>query len=628
MVQSGSQTTTVTTLTDTKLVQHGTINIAIDDVSNADYEVTTSSSAQEINVKVRDQVVPVVSITSDKNNLSITEGETFTIRLVSVPAPVSDITVELAITEGSTGHFNRLSQSNPITISDSGVIDISVHTNSTTTRELGQLGFAVVSNDITIYSKSSTAGSISVGIKDAVKSVVSISSTKNNGVVNEGDSFDFRLSATPAPLEEIMVDITAVDQGTGHLGVLSDSGPVEIGTSGTADVTVTTIVDTVNIRHGAIDISLDEVVSQDYEVSSVTANKAIQVKIKDSVKPVISISSTKNNQIITEGGSFEFSLEASFAPVIPILVDLDINDSGLGHFKGLAPIKPISISGTDPVNVTLSTNDTTTAEQGIVQVAINEGDQSDYTASSSTNSIQVKIKDTVKPVVSISSTKNNQIITEGGSFEFSLEASFSPVIPILVDLDINDSGLGHFKGLAPIKPISISGTDPVNVTLSTNDTTTAEQGIIQVAINEGDQSDYTASSSTNSIQVKIKDTVKPVVSIALSQNNEVVTEGTSFAVTLTSVPAPISPIMVGITGTNSDTSHLGTLVNQVEIGTSGTKSITVPTQIEANHERHGNIAIALNQVTNAAYEVSTTLSEQGNKRHHSRSSYTSRHYYF
>ena len=426
---------------------HGEVNIAINVASNAYYKSAEADSDRTLSVTIKDSQAPVVSITSNKHNSSVVEGETFTFRLEAVPPPIGDIAVELAISQGTTGHFNRLSQSSPVTINNTGVADLTVHTNSTTTRELGQLGFSVVSRDATVYDKSSTTGAISVGIKDAMKSVISISSTKNNGVVNEGESFSFRLSATPVPLELIMVDLTAADLGTGHLGQLSDPDPVEIGTSGTADVTVTTIADTVNIRHGVINVTLDAVTSPDYEVSPTTADQAIQVKIKDLVPPVISISSLKNGQIITEGGSFAFSLVASFAPVIPIAVNLDISDGELGHFNSVSPTEPVSISGTDPVNVTLSTNNTTTAVQGQIQVAINEGDRTNYTASTSAKSIQVKIKDSVKPVISISTIQNIDIVTEGQSFKFKLTSNPAPISPIMVDITGADGGTNH---LGPI----------------------------------------------------------------------------------------------------------------------------------------------------------------------------------
>ena len=462
-ISGGTKNVTVTTRSLTA-VAHGEVNIAINVASNAYYKSAEADSDRTLSVTIKDSQAPVVSITSNKHNSSVVEGETFTFRLEAVPPPIGDIAVELTISQGTTGHFNRLSQSSPVTINNTGVADVTVHTNSTTTRELGQLGFTVVSRDATVYDKSSTTGAISVGIKDAMKSMISISSTKNNGIVNEGESFSFRLSANPVPLESIMVDLTAADLGTGHLGQLSDPDPVEIGTSGTADVTVTTIADNVNIRHGVINVTLDAVTSPDYEVSPTTADQAIQVKIKDLVPPVISISSLKNGQIITEGGSFAFSLVASFAPVIPIAVDLDISDGELGHFNSVSPTEPLSISGTDPVNVTLSTNNTTTAVQGQIQVAINEGDRTNYTASTSAKSIQIKIKDTVKPVISISTIQNIDIVTEGQSFKFKLTSTPAPISPIMVDITGADGGTNHLGPLVDQIEIGTSGSQTTTVT--------------------------------------------------------------------------------------------------------------------------------------------------------------------
>ena len=511
---SGSTKNVTVTTQLLSAVAHGEINVAIDVASTVYYQSATADADRTLSVTIKDSQAPVVSITSNKHNLSVIEGETFTFRLEAVPTPINDIAVELSITQGTTGHFNRLSSSSPVTITSSGSTDITVYTNSTTTRELGQLGIAVVSRDANVYGKSATAGAINVGIKDAVKSVVSISSTKHNGVVDEGNSFSFRLSATPVPLEEILVDITAADTGTGHLGSLSDPDPVTIGTSGTADVTVATIADSTNVRHGAINISLDEVTSQDYELTTNTADKKIQVKIRDLVKPTISISSTNNGQIITEGGNFEFSLVSSMIPVVPIAVDLDISDGELGHFKNLTPTKPITINGTTPVSVTLTTNNTTTAIQGSIQVAINEGDRSNYLAAANAKSIAVKIKDTVKPVVSIATTQTDNIVTEGNPFNFTITSTPAPIAPILVDITATDGGTNHLGIVTNQVEVGTNGSKSVTVT-TLIDANLVRHGLINIALDAVTNADYvvTTTSTAQEINVKVRDQVVPVVSI-------------------------------------------------------------------------------------------------------------------
>ena len=69
----------------------------------------------------------------------------------------------------------------------------------------------------------------------------------------------------------------------------------------------------------------------------------------------------------------------------------------------------------------------------------------------------------------------------------------------------------------------------------------------------------------------------------LTKPNNIVTEGSPFNFTLTSIPAPIAPILIDISATDGGTSHLGSIANQVEIGTGGTKSVTVPTLADTSY---------------------------------------------
>ena len=593
---TGTKSITVPTLIEANEKRHGAIKISLDAVNNSAYEISTTLSEREINVTIRDRVTPVVSITSDDHNRSIIEGESFAIRLEANPTPIESIAVELELTTGTTGHFNRLSQSNPVTITDSGVAEITVLTNSTTIRELGQIGIAVLSNDLTIYEKSSTAGAISVGIKDAIKSVVSISSTKHSGIITEGESFDFRLTASPVPLEPISVGLTATDSGTGHLGTWSEPSPVEIGTSGTVDVSVATIADAANIQHGVIDILLTEVTSQDFELTSITTDKAIQVKIKDQVNPTVSITSTHNNQIITEGNSFEFSLEASFTPIEPISIDLDINDGGSGHFKHLTPAEPITISGPDPVVVTLATNNTTIAGQGQIQVIINDGDGSSYTASNLASTIQIKIKDSITPVVSMTSTQNLEIVTEGSSFEITLSANPAPISPILVDVVGADQGTNHLGTFVNQVEIGTNGTKSITIP-TLIETNHIRHGDIKISLAEVSNSAYEVTSdvANQMVQVKIRDQVAPVVSITSTHNNTPITEGGSLEFSLIATPEPLTPISVELE--IDDTSQHFSRLSQsspITISNGDPVVLTLYTKSTSPHEK-GRIRIAVVQ---------------------------------
>ena len=75
-----------------------------------------------------------------------------------------------------------------------------------------------------------------------------------------------------------------MDQGT-FLGLTLT--PIEIGTDGEAEVTVSTNLITESVAHGQIEISLVDETSEEFVVSSLPAERAFTVNIKDSIAPVI-----------------------------------------------------------------------------------------------------------------------------------------------------------------------------------------------------------------------------------------------------------------------------------------------------------------------------------------------------
>ena len=135
-------------------------------------------------------------------------------------------------------------------------------------------------------------------IRDSVIPVISITSTSNEGVVTEGEKFEFIISAVPAPIEPISVDFTALDVDlTNHLGNLSSTSPVEIGSDGSVTIIVSTNLDDQLFRHGEIRVTLDEVVNADYKLATDEGSRRIEVHVKDIVDPVVSITSESDGEV-------------------------------------------------------------------------------------------------------------------------------------------------------------------------------------------------------------------------------------------------------------------------------------------------------------------------------------------
>ena len=652
---SGSTQVTVTSTNDTSNKRNGEISVSLDSVSSGSYSIPKNTDEQAVVVKVADAVAPKVSITSTQDGSHITEGENITFKLEADIIPLNSISVDLDITDGDLGHFKSVTPTEPVTFHNVEFVDVTLGTNNTTTAEHGEISVAFDSANISGYTTATDDSSISVRIKDSIKPVVSVAMTQTDGFVTEGGSFTFTLSAIPVPFAPISVDITAVDGGTNHLlsMVYADSSNVTkaadgsaeitIGTSGTTTITVVTLDDGSHQRHGVIDIALDTVSdpTTDYSVSTTTAQQAIQVKVKDKVTPVLSISSTSNNGKVSEGANFTFTLATTPVPISPIMVDINVSELvTTGHLGSLTDSASNSISvasdGAAEINIGTSgstqitvatTNDATNQRHGEIKVALVDGTYTDYTVSTTAaeKAIQVKVEDLVVPIISISSTKHNSHITEGGDFTFSVEANIVPLTPISVKLEIEDGDLGHYNSITPTAPIAMDNVQSVSVTLSTHDTTAAEQGNINVSIDDTNISTYTASGTNDSITVGIKDTVKPVVSITSSSDNGKVSEGNNFSFTVSSTPAPIEPISIAINVAELvATGHLSSLTDSasnaitvasdgtasVQIETDGSTQITVATTNDSTNQRHGEIKVALVAGTYTDYVISNNTAMQ------------------
>ena len=646
---SGSVDITVATTNDTANKQHGEIKVSLDDGTFTDYALTTDTTQKAVQVKIEDLVVPDITISSSKDDSHITEGESFKFLVEADIVPLTAISAKLVISDNSSGHYKSITPTAPIAMHNVGSVEVTLATNNTTTEAHSSIDVSIDTTNVATYTAATSNTSITVGVVDSVKPEVSIASTQHDGVLTEGGSFTFTLTADPVPYSAIMVDITAVDSGTSHLTSLTGSNSsaisvaadgsaqVEIGTGGTAQVTVATTNDTVNVRHGVIDISIDSVTNAAYTVvadpvdETDTTLNAIQVKIQDTVKPVVSISTNSNK--VSEGTSFTFSLSATPAPIVPITVDITAAELvATGHLSSLTGPDSSAISvandGSAEVEIGMggsvdvvvaTTNDTTQKRHGEIKVSLGVGTYTDYaiTTTTSQQAVQVKVEDQIAPDIIISSAKDDSHITEGESFKFLVEADIVPLTAISVKLEISDNSSGHYKSITPTAPIAMHNVGSVEVTLATNNTTTESHGSINVSIDATNVTTYTAATSNTSITVGIVDSVKPEVSIASTQHDGILTEGGSFTFTLTADPAPYSAIMVDITAVDSGTGHLSSLTGsdlsvisvaadgsaQVEIGTGGTAQVTVATANDSVNVRHGVIDISIDSVTDAAYTV-------------------------
>ena len=94
---SGSVDVAVATINDATNKRHGEIKVSLVAGTYTDYAITTNTSQQVVEVKVEDLIAPEISVSSTKDDSSITEGESFKFTVTADIVPLTAISVNLAI---------------------------------------------------------------------------------------------------------------------------------------------------------------------------------------------------------------------------------------------------------------------------------------------------------------------------------------------------------------------------------------------------------------------------------------------------------------------------------------------------------------------------------------------------
>ena len=89
------------------------------------------------------------------------------------------------------------------------------------------------------------------------------------------------MTAFPPPVSPLSVVVVAEDRGTGHLGELSTTNPVSIGTDGVASITVDSNLTSDEVSQGEIRLTILE--GANYSVSE--EENLVSVQVRDETQP-------------------------------------------------------------------------------------------------------------------------------------------------------------------------------------------------------------------------------------------------------------------------------------------------------------------------------------------------------
>ena len=563
------------------------------DVSDFDDEDVTNNTPSPSN--------PSITISG---GAAVTEGTAAQFTVTASPAPASNVTVNLSVSDASGSDFVASGNEG-----DNKTVTINANTTSAT-YSVATVNDTVdeANGDVTVTVKTGsgyTVGSTSsatVTVNDDDDPAVTIS---GGSAVTEGTAAQFTVTIATAPSANLTINLTVSDFSSSDFIAATDEGSKSVtimANNTSATYSVTTQSDTTDEASGDITVAL--AAGAGYQIGS--PNSAT-VTVNDDDNPTITISS---GSAVTEGTAAQFTVTSSTAPASDLTVNLSVSDASGSDFiassnegNKTVTIKADSTSATYSVP---TVSDTTDEASGSITVALASGNG--YTLGSS-NSATVTVNDDDDPVVTIS---GGSAVTEGTAAEFTVTISTAPTSDLNVNLSVSEASGSDFvaSGDEGNKTVTIKArkTTATYSVATQADTTDEPNGGVTVTVSTG--SDYTVGSA-NSATVTVNDDDEAGPTLAISAGTSPVTEGTSATFTITANEAPMADLTVNLNVadvTGSDFIASGAEGSQTVTITMSTTTATysVATQSDTVDEVNGSVTVTI--AAGAGYSVGSSNS--------------------
>ena len=300
---TGSVSFTVSTTDDSADETDGSVTATV----NAGNAYTVSSTQGVATVGIADNDDPPKPVVSISGGTSVTEGGNASFTVTASPAPASNLSVSLTVSQ--SGDFGATAGQRSVTVPTSGSVSLTVSTTDDSVDEPNGSVTATV-NAGSDYTVSSTQGAATVGIADnddPPKPVVSIS---GGAGVTEGGNASFTVTASPAPASNLSVSLTVSQSG--DFGATAGQRTVTVPSTGSVSLTVSTTDDSTDETDGSVTVSVNA--GNAYTVSSSQGVATVAVADDDESAPETEITVYVDDASAIEGEILEFRVWLSEAP--------------------------------------------------------------------------------------------------------------------------------------------------------------------------------------------------------------------------------------------------------------------------------------------------------------------------
>ena len=606
---STSFTVEIVTTSDNTETTDGTITVTIAE-NRTYYKVDTADDDFTISV-MNFSSFTNISIDKSSTLTSINEGENFEITLTVSAIQTIDLPVTLTTSDNDLGYLERFDP-NPIVIpANSESLTVTVHTKRLPANDADTTFRISVGQDIAnsnpnlrYVAAEGNSGYVEVEIINIVNPTVQITSTANESSVVESTAFTFTLMATPAPTtnEVLTVTLTLDPSSTPYLDA-NFKLTYEVDSTGMLDVTVPTNLQAPNVASETIKIEIVAnpelyLIRDDYHKIEFGI-----IKVAETTKSIISITSDSDGESISEGQGFSFRLAAFEPPASDLEVHLTISDDSGFIESDLTMPQRITTSGTLDVDV-MTQADVDSEEGGEIKISIAE--HLNYFISGRENQISITVLN-ISTVISISTGDGPH--PEGSTILFTITSSEPPANPATINIEVSEMDGDDILASSPrtfqVELTSAKTTETVSIRTQKNGvhmhggslTATATTTSTDVILAQGE------------ISISVVDSDTPP-SISISTEATSVTEGgTGAGITLTANNT-VSNIELPITLEIDDGDHNfftnanpdPVVVNLPARMESVTHTITP--QDDTVAERSGNFTVEVtSETTNTNYTV-------------------------
>ena len=533
---------------------------------NENLTVRPSGAAVFTTVLTDNQDPPELSITAVA--MSVPEGELVAFNLLrsNVIPSANELDVEIELQD--VGGFIGGSRTATVKFSE-GMTSVPLELPTTGNGESEGSGTVVARIlDHAVYEIAEYPNNVA---KVTVGGAVSVVSITGPQTVDEGDSIEFTLTASPAPSGNIVVPVSISDgmrstfaemeiMGLGDLLGTVVPPSVTITTSGTGTLLIPTIRNNLNdldVRgvahiefHPPIGSGLDFGFNRSYRIGV----------LDDDPTPEISISPPSGD--VLEGDTVAYSLTATSGSAEDVRVNINVTGS-VSFIVGFKPTLVIIPAGQTSASLELPTKtDGMTGTDADIVVTLTEG--IGYTVNSNASSANADVVN-AGPVISLTNDSGSSVV-EGSLVEFTVQRPTETGPELNVEYSVSDGvtttfpdmrvrGVGNLIAANPSGTVTIPA-DSASANFSIqllDDGLYGSSGELQVVLHRSTMAQYELASQ-DPVKITITDNqTEPVVTIMAEDS---VTEGDLIQFMVTTSVGSIRELTINFSISASESSLL------------------------------------------------------------------------